>query len=154
MQLGHIDDFPFVEPPDSRLISDGYKLLHELSAIDKHYKISPIGKQLAKLPIDPKLGRILIESVNENCLNETLIIVSALAVQDPRERPLNKQQAADTAHKIFVDNQSDFISALKLWQKYHVVKSENSSNKLRKWCKTHFISWMRMRGITTKYIAP
>ncbi len=145
MKLGHIEEFPFVEPPDSRLITDGYKLLHELGAINKHNKITDIGKKLARLPIDPKLGRILIESVVESCLTETLIIVSALAVQDPRERPLNKQQAADKAHIKFTDNRSDFISWLNLWEKYHTNKKELSGNQLRKWCKENFISWMRMR---------
>ena len=145
MKLGHVEDFPFVEPPDSRLVNDGYKLLDELGAINKHYKVTEIGKQLARLPIDPKLGRILIESVKESCLKETLIIVSALAVQDPRERPLNKQQAADEAHKSFTDKQSDFISWLNLWNNYHTAKADLSSNKLRKWCKDHFISWLRMR---------
>ncbi len=145
MQLGHVDDFPFVEPPDSRLITDGYKLLHELGAINEHQQITKTGKQLARLPIDPKLGRILIEATKENCLDEALIIVSALATQDPRERPLNKQQAADVAHKKLSDNQSDFISSLKLWNKYHAVKQEMTNNKCRKWCKDNFISWMRMR---------
>ncbi len=145
MQLGHVEDFPFVEPPDSRLVSDGYKLLNELGAINKQHKITHTGKQLARLPIDPKLGRILIESEKENCLNETLIIVSALAVQDPRERPLNKQQAADEAHKKFSDKKSDFISWLNIWQEYHLNKNQLSGNKLRKWCKDNFISWLRMR---------
>jgi len=145
MQLGHVDDFPFVEPPDSRLINDGYKLLHELGAIDNSNKITTIGKQLARLPIDPKLGRVLIEANNEGCLAECLIIVSALAVQDPRERPIDKQQAADEAHRPFIDKRSDFISWLNIWNKYHTEKQQLSSNKLRKWCKSHFISWMRMR---------
>jgi len=145
MQLGHVEDFPFVEPPDSRLISDGYKLLYELGAFNDQHKITATGKQLARLPIDPKLGRILIESVKENCLNETLIIVSALAVQDPRERPLNKQQAADEAHKKFTDKRSDFISWINIWNKYHLTKNELSGNRLRKWCKDNFISWLRMR---------
>ena len=145
LQLGHIEDFPFVEPPDSRLITDGYKLLFELGAINKQHKITKLGRQLARLPIDPKLGRILIESVNESCLTESLIIVSALAVQDPRERPLNKQQAADEAHKKFADKKSDFVSWLTIWRKYHAAKNELSGNKLRKWCKEHFISWLRMR---------
>jgi ATP-dependent RNA helicase HrpA len=145
MQLGHVEDFPFVEPPDSRLITDGYKLLFELSAINKQHEITHTGNQLARLPIDPKLGRILIEAVTENCLSECLIIVSALAVQDPRERPLNKQQAADTAHKKFTDKQSDFISWINIWQQYHVTKNEMSGNKLRKWCKDNYISWLRMR---------
>ncbi len=145
MQLGHVEDFPFVEPPDSRLISDGYKLLFELGAINQQHKITSTGKKLARLPIDPKLGRILIESEKESCLTETLIIVSALAVQDPRERPLNKQQAADEAHKKFTDKRSDFISWINIWNKYHTAKNELSSNKLRKWCKDNFISWLRMR---------
>lgn len=145
MQLGPVEDFPFVEPPDSRLINDGYKLLNELGAIDNQHKITPLGKQLARLPIDPKLGRVLIEATQENCLTEALIIVSALAVQDPRERPLNKQQAADEAHKKFTDKQSDFISWLNIWQQYHLNQQQLSGNKLRKWCKDNFISWLRMR---------
>jgi len=145
MQLGHVEDFPFVEPPDSRLVNDGYKLLHELGAIDAKNKVTKIGKQLSRLPVDPKLGRILIEANNENCLNEALIIVSALAVQDPKERPLEKKQAADEAHKKFIDKQSDFISWVNIWNTYHTNKAELSANKLRKWCKDNFISWMRMR---------
>ncbi len=145
MQLGHVDDFPFVEPPDSRLINDGYKLLHELGAIDTTNTITTTGKQLARLPVDPKLGRILIESNTENCLSEALVIVSALAVQDPRERPVDKQRAADEAHKRFADKRSDFTGWLNIWNEYHGAKKELSSNKLRKWCKSNFISWMRMR---------
>ena len=145
MQLGHVEDFPFVEPPDSRLVNDGYKLLHELGAIDSNNKVTPIGKQLSRLPVDPKLGRILIEAGTENCLTEALVIVSALAVQDPRERPLDKKQAADEAHKKFVDNRSDFISWCNIWSNYHENKKALSGNKLRKWCKDNFISWMRMR---------
>jgi len=145
MQLGHIDNFPFVEAPDERLVSDGYKLLYELGAIDKRQRVTAIGKQLAKLPLDPKLGRILIEAQQENCLQDALVIVSALAVQDPRERPVDKQQAADEAHRAFVDNRSDFISWLNIWNAYHQAKKTLSSNKLRKWCQSHFISWLRMR---------
>ena len=145
MQLGHIDDFPFVEAPDERLVSDGYKLLYELGAIDKRQRITESGRLLSRLPLDPKLGRILIAAQQENCLHEALIIVSALAVQDPRERPVDKQQAADEAHSTFVDNRSDFISWLNIWNAYHQAKKTLSSNKLRKWCQGHFISWLRMR---------
>lgn len=145
MQLGHVEDFPFVEPPDSRLVTDGYKLLQELGAINTKNKITQIGQQLARLPIDPKLGRILIEAAQENCLCEALIIVSALAVQDPRERPMDKQQAADEAHKVFVDKASDFIGWLNIWNQYHKAKQTLTANKLRKWCKQSFISWFRMR---------
>ena len=145
LRLGHINDFPFVEPPADRLINDGYKLLFELGAIDKTNKITKIGKHLAHFPIDPKLARILLQAKNENALSETLIIVSALATQDPRERPLDKQQAADEKHAAFSDKFSDFIFYLNLWNAYHSEKKTLSNNKLRKWCKTHFISWMRMR---------
>ncbi len=145
MKLGHVDDFPFVEPPDPRLIKDGYKLLHELGAIDSKQKITRTGQQLSRLPIDPKLGRILIEATQENCLTEALIIVSALSVQDPRERPMDRQQAADEAHKKFSDTRSDFISWLNLWNHFSQQREALSSSKLRKWCKDNFISWMRMR---------
>ncbi len=145
MRLGHIDDFPFVEPPEDRLINDGYKLLFELGAIDKQHKITKIGKHLGHFPIDPKLARILLQAKNENALTEVLIIVSAIATQDPRERPLDKQQAADEKHAVFKDKVSDFIFYINLWQAYHLEKKELSANQLRKWCKKNFISWMRMR---------
>lgn len=143
--LGHVEDFPFIEPPDARLIRDGYKLLLELGAINRSHKVTDIGKKLARLPIDPKLGRVLVESEKEGCLNEALVIISALSVQDPRERPLDRQQAADEAHSQFADNRSDFISWMNLWEKFNQAKQSLSGNKLRKWCKDHFISWMRMR---------
>ena len=145
LRLGHIDDFPFVEPPSDRLINDGYKLLFELGAIDSANNLTKIGKHLAHFPIDPKLARILLQAKNENALSEVLIIVSALATQDPRERPLDKQQAADEKHAVFSDKLSDFIFYLNLWHAYHSEKKNLSGNQLRKWCKTHFISWMRMR---------
>ena len=145
MRLGHIDDFPFLEPPEDRLINDGYKLLFELGAIDHSNKITKVGKHLAHFPIDPKLSRILLQAKNENALSEVLIIVSALATQDPRERPLDKQQAADEKHSAFKDKHSDFIFYINLWDAYHLEKKELSSNQLRKWCKKNFISWMRMR---------
>jgi len=145
MQLGHVEDFPFVEPPDGRLVRDGYKLLHELGAINQKNNVTAIGKKLARLPIDPKLGRMLLEAEQESSLNEALIIVAALAAQDPRERPMDKQQAADEAHKSFKDERSDFITFLKLWNTFHKQQQKLSGNKLRKWCRENFISWMRMR---------
>lgn len=144
-QLGHIDDFPFVEPPEGRLINDGYKLLFELGAIDTSNKVTKIGKHLSHFPIDPKLARMLLQAKNENALTEVLIIVSALATQDPRERPLDKQQAADEKHAAFTDKASDFIFYINLWQAYHDEKKSSSSNQLRKWCKKNYLSWMRMR---------
>ncbi|MBE9559726.1 MAG: ATP-dependent RNA helicase HrpA [Proteobacteria bacterium] len=145
MRLGHIDDFPFVEPPEDRLINDGYKLLFELGAIDRQHKLTKIGKHIGHFPIDPKLARILLQAKNENALREVLIIVSALATQDPRERPLDKQQAADEKHAVFKDKTSDFIFYINLWDAYHSEKKELSGNQLRKWCRKNFISWMRMR---------
>jgi len=145
MRLGHIDDFPFVEPPEERLINDGYKLLFELGAVDKQYKLTKIGKHISHFPIDPKLARILLQAKNENALREVLIIVSALATQDPRERPLDKQQAADEKHAAFKDKTSDFIFYINLWDAYHAEKKALSTNQLRKWCRKNFISWMRMR---------
>ncbi len=145
LRLGHIDDFPFVEPPEDRLINDGYKLLFELGAIDKGNAITKIGKHLAHFPIDPKLARMLLQAKNENALREVLIIVSALATQDPRERPLDKQQAADEKHSAFTDKSSDFVFFINLWHAYHAEKKLVSANQLRKWCRKNFISWMRMR---------
>ncbi len=145
LRLGHIDDFPFVEPPEDRLINDGYKLLFELGAIDSKHKITKVGKHLGHFPIDPKLARMLLQAKNENALREVLVIVSALATQDPRERPLDKQQAADEKHAAFIDKASDFIFYIKLWDAYHAEKKQLSGNQLRKWCKKNFISWMRVR---------
>ena len=145
LRLGHIDDFPFVEPPEDRLVNDGYRLLFELGAIDAGNNITKIGKHLAHFPIDPKLARMLLQAKNENALREVLIIVSALATQDPRERPLDKQQAADEKHAAFRDKISDFIFYINLWDAYHAEKKALSGNQLRKWCKKNFISWMRMR---------
>ena len=145
LRLGHIDDFPFLEPPEDRLVNDGYKLLFELGAINRSNEITKIGKHLSHFPIDPKLARILLQAKNENALSEVLIIVSALATQDPRERPLDRQQAADEKHSVFKDKASDFIFYLNLWSAYHEEKKELSGNQLRKWCKKNFISWMRMR---------
>ena len=145
MQLGHVEKFPFIDPPDSRLIKDGYKLLFELGAITNKNTLTPIGKKLSRLPVDPKLARILIEAEKESALAETVIICSALAIQDPRERPMDKQQAADQSHATLQDVRSDFMSYLNLWQKFQRQKEKLSANKLRQWCKQHFISWMRMR---------
>jgi len=145
LSLGHINEFPFVEPPEDRLINDGYKLLFELGAIDSANKLTKVGKHLAHFPIDPRLARILLQAKNDGALNEALIIVSALATQDPRERPLDKQQAADEKHAAFTDKISDFVFYINLWNAFHKEKKSLSGNQLRKWCKTHFISWMRMR---------
>jgi ATP-dependent helicase HrpA len=145
MQLGHVEDFPFVEPPDQRLVKDGYNLLFELGAIDHQHKITATGKKLARLPIDPRLGRMLLEAEREAVLPELLVICSALAIQDPRERPMDRQQAADEAHKTFHDERSDFLAYLNIWKRYHQQQKKLSGNRLRQWCKQHFLSWVRIR---------
>lgn len=169
LRLGHIEDFPFIEPPDSRYITDGYKLLHELRAVDERNTVTPLGKEIAHLPVDPKIGRMLITAKQFNCLQELLIIGSALSVQDPRERPVEKQQKADEKHRLInettydkdgvavevTDNdndknkkekiKSDFLFYLKLWHLYEVKRKHLSQNKLRKFCLEHFLSYNRMQ---------
>ena len=145
LNLGRPEDFPFVEPPDSRQISDGFRLLFELQAVDAQRGVTELGRQLAKLPVDPRLGRMLLAAQQEGALREALVIVAALAIQDPRERPLEKQQAADEKHRRFRDEQSDFLALLKLWDYYHEQARQLSKNQLRQRCQSDFLSFVRMR---------
>ncbi|HEC05176.1 MAG TPA: ATP-dependent RNA helicase HrpA, partial [Thiothrix sp.] len=145
LRLGSIEDFPFVEPPDSRLIRDGFKLLFELQAVKKNQQLTPVGRQLARIPIDPQLARMLIEAERLGALKEILIIVSALSIQDPRERPMEKQQAADEKHSRFKDKESDFLGYINLWNYFHQKKAELSQNKLRKLCRKEYLAYMRLR---------
>lgn len=143
--LGDPADFPFIDPPDQRFINDGFRLLLELNAINEKRQLTSVGKHLAKLPIDPRLGRMILAAEENNCLTEVLIIVSVLSVQDPRERPVEKQQQADEKHKRLRDEQSDFISMLNLWREYNDRKKHLTQNKLRQYCKQEFLSYTRMR---------
>lgn len=145
MGLGDIAGFPFVEPPDSKAINDGFKLLQELGAVDSKRRMTQIGRQLSQLPVDPRLGRMLVAANKTDALQELLIIVSALAVQDPRERPQEKQQAADQRHREFYHDDSDFLSYVNLWQGYEEQRQSLSQNQLRKYCTKQFLSFMRMR---------
>jgi ATP-dependent helicase HrpA len=145
LKLGEVQDFPFIDPPDARLIADGYKLLFELGAVDGQRRLTDLGRQLAGLPIDPRLGRMLLAARQEGCLTEVLIIASALAVQDPRERPLDHQQAADEKHRRFRDERSDFQTLLNLWNYYHEQAHRLSKNKLRQLCQDDFLSFVRLR---------
>ncbi len=145
LKLGEVQDFPFVEPPDYRSIKDGYQTLHELGAIDERNELTDIGWALSKLPIDPRIGRMILAARDEGCMDEVLIIAAALSVQDPRERPMDKQEAAAAAHAPFRDDSSDFVSFLKLWQFYHEEAAQLSHSKLRKMCQTNFLSFVRMR---------
>ena len=155
LNLGDVYDFPYLESPDSGMIRDGYKLLFELGAVTKpkgdNIKITKIGQQLARLPTDPRLGRMLLEAKGLGVLDEVLVIVSALSIQDPRERPLDKQQASDQKHSRFKDHSSDFISLLKLWDYYHEKNTELSQGQLRKLCKKEFLSFMRLREWNETY---
>jgi len=145
LKLGDISRFPFIDPPDSRFINDGFKLLEELKAVDDKRHMTRIGRDLARLPVDPRIGRMLLEGVKLGVLREVMIIASALSVQDPRERPHDKRQAADEKHKLFADDDSDFMTLVKLWELYEEQRQALSQGQLRKWCQKHFISWVRMR---------
>jgi len=143
--LGEIRRFPFLEPPDRRLINDGYKLLEELSAVDGKRQVTRLGQTMARLPLDPRLARMLVASSEQGSLAETLIIIAGLSVQDPRERPQENQQAADQAHAPFTDKESDFLTLLNIWNFFEEQRQELSQNQLKKVCQKNFLSWMRMR---------
>jgi ATP-dependent RNA helicase HrpA len=143
--LGDIDRFPFVEPPDQRMIRDGLQLLHELNAIDEQRKLTTIGRTMARLPLDPRLSRMLVAAEQELCLAEVSIIVAALSVQDPRERPMERAQAADQAHAQFKAERSDFLSFLNLWQAFQEQQKQLSNSKLRAWGRERFLSYLRIR---------
>ncbi|MEN6458973.1 MAG: ATP-dependent RNA helicase HrpA [Thermoguttaceae bacterium] len=145
LRLGPIERFPFLDPPKPEAIRDGYRTLTELGALDAKGDLTKVGRLLSRLPIDPRFGRMLVAAIDEQCLHEVLIIASALAVQDPRERPLDKQEAADASHALRSDPQSDFVGHLKLWDFYHKLKSELSRNQLKKACRQNFLSLNRMR---------
>ena len=145
LRLGDPAKFPFINPPPDKMINDGFRLLEELGAVNKQRKLTESGHQLAKLPIDPRIARMVLSAQKRNCLTEVLIIASALSIQDPRERPMDKQQAADEAHNKYKDERSDFLGFIKLWELYHDKKKHLTQNKLRKFCKEHFLSFIRLR---------
>lgn len=145
LKLGDIEQFPFLQPPDGRYIRDGLRLLHELGAIDHRQHLTDTGKKLASFPIDVRLGRMVLAAANEGCLAEVLVIASALAVQDPRERPFDHAQAADEKQSAFRDEKSDFMAYLNLWKFYHEQARHLSRSKLRKLCREYFLSPVRMR---------
>ncbi|MBI4807728.1 MAG: ATP-dependent RNA helicase HrpA [Nitrosomonadales bacterium] len=144
--LGEVEEFPFIEPPGSRAIADGYQLLQELNAIDDKRSLTPLGHELAKLPLDPKVARLLLAGRQYHCLNEILIIASALALQDPRDRPSERREAADAAHQRFNDERSDFLAYIKLWAWFQDAIKHRMSNKA--WaneCREKFLSPLRLR---------
>lgn len=146
LRLGDISLFPFIEAPSSRLIADGYLLLQELGAVDANREITELGKQLARLPLDPRVGRMILAAKQEGVLREILIIASALSIQDPRERPMDKREAADQAHAKFADERSDFLGYLKLWNFYDdALKTKKSNKDLLGKCHQNFLSFLRLK---------
>ena len=144
LKLGDIEAFPFVEPPDGRFVRDGLRTLRELGALSEDGKLTDTGRHLSKLPLDPRLGRMLLAAASEHCLDEVAIIASALSVPDPRDRPADKQTQADQKHAPLRDEQSDFLSLLKLWREFEKQRGQLSRAKLRGWCKENFLSYLRL----------
>ncbi|MCE5365059.1 ATP-dependent RNA helicase HrpA [Pseudomonas anguilliseptica] len=145
LRLGEIDAFPFIEPPDGKAISDGFNLLQELSAVSREGQLTPLGRQLARLPVDPRLGRMVLEGAKQGSLEEILIIASALSVQDVRERPSDRQQAADQAHAQWKDVDSDFAALINLWRGFEEQRQTLGSSALRSWCRKNFLNYLRLR---------
>ena len=146
MDLGSPIDFPFIEPPHPGAIRDGYNLLKELGALKPNNQLNKVGQLMARLPIDPPISRILIAARDNNCVKEIKIIAPALAIQDPRVRPADKEHLADTAHKKFAHKHSDFLSLLNIWNLFHDGNDKGFSwGKLKKFCKSNYLSFQRMR---------
>jgi len=139
-KLGEIEDFPFINPPVSAAIRAGYDLLHELGSLNETHELTPLGRELACLPLDPTLGRMLLQARTEKALPEMLIIAAGLSIPDPRERPEEKRELANAAHKAFAAPESDFLTLLKIWQ-----ATPGTTNALRKFCRSHFLSFTRMQ---------
>ncbi|WP_019626027.1 ATP-dependent RNA helicase HrpA [Thioalkalivibrio sp. ALJT] len=145
LKLGQPRQFPFVDPPDPRLVKDGYRLLEELGAVDARGRITPRGRQLARMPIDPRHGAMLLAGADHGCVTETATIAAFLSLQDPRERPAEATQAADQAHREFQVEGSDFMGMLRLWEAWHTAREDLGSNALKRWCREHFLNFLRMR---------
>ncbi|WP_018175187.1 MULTISPECIES: ATP-dependent RNA helicase HrpA [unclassified Thioalkalivibrio] len=145
LKLGQPRQFPFVDPPDPRLVKDGYRLLEELGAVDARGRITPRGRQLARMPIDPRHGAMLLAGADHGCVTETATIAAFLSLQDPRERPAEATQAADQAHREFQVEGSDFMGMLRLWEAWHTAREDLGSNALKRWCREHFLNLLRMR---------
>lgn len=145
LDLGDPENFPFLDAPDTRLINDGVRLLQELKAMDADRRVTSLGRQIASIPVDPRLARMLLAAGQRHCITEMRIIASFLEVQDPRERPPDAQKAADEKHAEMADPRSDFITALNVWRTFNEQAALLTGSQLRKWCREHFLSFMRMR---------
>ncbi len=149
LDLGAVEEFPFIDPPLPRMVSDGYQLLAELGAVDDARELTPVGRDLARLPIDPRIGRMILAAREYGALREVLVIAAALAVQDPRDRPSEQAGSADQAHAKWrgteQEQRSEFLWYLRLWQAFDEVWVHRSQRKQRDWCRQHFLSYLRMR---------
>ncbi|MDL2358363.1 MAG: ATP-dependent RNA helicase HrpA, partial [Pseudomonadota bacterium] len=146
LHLTDVETFPFIEPPQGRAIADGYQLLQEVGAVDDSNALTPLGHKLAKLPLDPRVGRMILAALENACLTEMLIIASALSVQDPRDRPMEHQQAADEAHKKFADEKSEFLTYVKIWRWFETaIEHKKTNRQLQETCRTNFLSQVRLR---------
>nr|WP_315475388.1 ATP-dependent RNA helicase HrpA [uncultured Undibacterium sp.] len=146
LRLTDVESFPFIEPPPGRAIADGYQLLQELGAMDDSNELTAVGKELAKLPLDPRVGRMILAARDNQALSEVLIIAAALSVQDPRDRPMDAQTAADLAHKKFADEKSEFTSYLKIWKWFEdAIEHKKTNRQLQDNCRSNFLSQMRLR---------
>ncbi|AOJ09438.1 ATP-dependent RNA helicase HrpA [Burkholderia mayonis] len=146
LHLSAIESFPFIEPPPGRAIADGYQLLNELGAVDDDNALTPLGRELARLPLDPRVGRMILAARDQQALREMLVIASALSVQDPRDRPLDAQEQADQAHRRFADERSEFLQWLKIWTWFEEAVAHKKSNRqLVDACRQNFLSHLRLR---------
>lgn len=164
LRLGDIQDFPFLDPPSPSAIKDAFGILRELGAVDDHRRLTPLGRMMAKFPLDPRLSRMLVEARRLGALNELVILVAALSIPDPRERPFEQEKKADAIHALFQDRRSDFVTLLKIWHAFHQTPLHNlhrgeidsqcstptpaispSRSRMRRFCRDHYLSYRRMR---------
>ncbi|TLS67598.1 ATP-dependent RNA helicase HrpA [Mariprofundus erugo] len=145
LRLGDLGKFPFMDAPEQQAIRDGYRLLEELQAVDSGRQLTPIGKKLVRLPVDPRIGRMLLQAGEEGALQELLIIAAGLSVQDPRGRPMDMQQQADEKHRSFANPASDFLTWLNMWNWFHEQSRHLSRSKMHKLCHDRFLSYLRLR---------
>ncbi len=143
--LADVEEFPFIDRPAPRAIADGYQLLQELGAVDEARDLTTLGRELAKLPVDPRVARMVLAARDQGALKEVLIITAGLSVQDPRDRPEERAGSADQAHAKFADERSEFLWYLKAWAAFDEVWHHQSQSKQREWCRANFLNWMRMR---------
>ncbi|HEY2273276.1 MAG TPA: ATP-dependent RNA helicase HrpA, partial [Jatrophihabitantaceae bacterium] len=145
LQLGDIEEFPFLDPPEKRSIRDGIQLLQELGAFDTDGAITALGRRLAQLPLDPRIGRMILQADAEGCVREVLVLAAALSIPDPRERPAEREAAAQQKHARFADEHSDFVSYLNLWRHLGEQRKERSGSSFRRMCREEFLHYLRIR---------